>query len=178
MPHFQIDVEKQLGQEFWTNVYHVTAADMADAISHGSDIVEIEQTVHTSDVNFTKFRASTMTEGDFVFATVPINEPGTNSTGPYLALFNVVRVDFGIEGFGRPCRKYLRCPILETQQTDGLLEDAMVTFINENYADLIVGLGFVENPHAVAFINGSTSKIVGMRQLRRGSKRRLAPVLP
>lgn len=179
MTLWKIDIEKVHLGEFWTNRYIVDANDLGAAHLIGGDIVEIEQTVHKSPVTFTKYRTSDMSVGTDIYTTTNINQPGLDANiVSYLPLFNVVRVDFSTVGSGRPSRKYLRVLIDEANQNNGVLVNDFIAFMNTNYASLMQGLqGFVD-VDGQAISNGSTYPLVAMRQLRRGSKRRVEPVLP
>lgn len=176
---YSVDIEKVLLGEYWTNRYIVEATTLTGAHAIGANIVEIEQTVHDDVVTFTKYRTSTTVEDDDAYFITPINQPGAeNNAGDYLPLFNVVRVDFAAAGGGRPSRKYLRLPLFEPQQSNGALLPGVVTFLQTYYADLLAALEGYVDVDGQELIAGSVSPFVGMRQLRRGSKRKLEPVLP
>ena len=179
MPLWSLDIEKSIPGEFWTNRYIINTPDLSSAVLIGNQIVSIERAIHKPGVTFTRFRVSDMDPNTDVYSIVAVALPGTapaNVTGG-LPLFNVVRVDFNT-GQGRPSRKYLRTPIAEDQQADGTLAAAYATFIHTNYTIPMLGIDEFVDVDGQAFTSGATHQYVAMRQLRRGSKRRAAPVLP
>lgn len=179
MPLWNVDVEKKLGEEYWTNRYVVEEATIQAAVPLAEQITAWERAVHATGVTFTKWRVSDRVPNTDVFITLALNQPGLWNPGAveFLPLFNVVRVDFST-GVGRPSRKYLRCPIPEGQQQDGTLIPSMITFVNNSYATPLATAAWYVDVDGEAIIQGQTWPFVGMRQLRRGSKRRLQPVIP
>lgn len=177
MAIFQIDVEKQMGTEYWTNVYHVVATDIDDATTQGQEIVLQEREIHSTGVGFVKYRVSTYPTSDGEFVIVALSGAGERTfSGGMLALFNVARTDLNI-GRGRPCRKYYRAPIYEGDQEDGALTIAFRGIVDEAVQAMIVGGANLCDPEGDLVQSAITATAVGMRQLRRGSKRRLEPVI-
>lgn len=183
MPLYQIDIEKTLGGEFWTNVYYVQQSDLSNANTDAGTIAGIEATFHLENVQFTKARIRTVAEGDEIFVTRPLGFIGArdNSGGQLLPLFNVVRVDIGAIT-GRPSRKYYRGTLLSSDvQANGTIVEAYRAFV-EQQVDILLGSGL--NGVPLRDVDGEELTVstafqtIGMRQLRRGSKRRLQPVLP
>lgn len=177
MPLWTVDIEKQLGLEFWTNRYILNSADLASATAVGAQIVTAERTIHTTDVNFNRYRVADLDPLTDIFTITPIGLTGgvTKSTD-YLPLFNVLRVDFGVEQ-GRPSRKYLRLPIQESQQVDFAFTPGFLAFVQTNYVDAMLGISQYVDVDGQNIINGAPKESVAMRQLRRGSKRRVTPPL-
>lgn len=176
MALFQIDVEKLYAGEYWTNVYHVEAASLLDAVPMAAAIKEIERAVHKTSVTFTKARISDSSANP-EFTTVVYNQAGlhVNATD-VVPLWNTVRVDLQRFG-GRPGRKYLRLPIHE-DQTQGLnLTATMQTFIDTSYCNPMEGLGYVRTSTGAVVQSWFCSPAIQMRQLRRGSRRRTSPVI-
>ena len=97
--------------------------------------------------------------------------------GEYLPLFNVIRVDFST-GIGRPSRKFLRTPIGELMSQGGLLDVNTLADINNNYVAPLVGLAGFVDVDGEQITGGAAFRPIAMRQLRRGSKRRLQPIIP
>lgn len=182
MPVFQIDVEKTLGGEFWTNVYYVQAGNLAQAVAAAQDVALMERSFHYSYVLFTKARVRTTVEGDFVYETVPINEFGQVDPlgSPHLPLFNVLRADFQVGG-SRPSRKYYKLPILENNQNNGLIDPGLsadvATKLNARLEALATAGTPLCDPQGQILQAATTFRNVGMRQLRRGSKRKLKPII-
>lgn len=175
------DIEKSLEGEIWTNRYILNTPDLPSARIAAQSIVNAEQNVHADIVNFLRFRVSDLTPGTDVYSIVDINEVGEVNTSElvpnsHLPLFNVVRVDFTVEA-GRPSRKYLRCPVFEEWQANGVLAQPTIDFFNINYVGAMTAIQAFVDVDGQAIIGGSVSARVGMRQLRRGSKRRGTPIL-
>ncbi len=178
MPLFSLDIEKRLEGEYWTNRYILDRAELGAAANSGTDIYNAESAITADIVEFTKFRVSDLVPNTDVYQIIQLNSFGDRpSQGEYLPLFNVVRVDFNVSGGGRPSRKYLRLPIFETDQRNGVLEPAFYTFVQLNYAQVIAGYTSYVDIDGQEINGGRVSPQVGMRQLRRGSKRRLQPII-
>lgn len=182
MATFKVDIEKLYQNRYWTNVYYVgVGATLSDAVGTAAEIVAMEKKFHADLVTFTKYRVSTITPGDFVYQTVVLNEQGArNSTGmDFLPLFNVARVDLTDEGFKRPERKYYRCPVAESDQSGGTLSNTFITLI-EGAFEVFFGsfVGALVGPNAEAITSAQVYPFVGMRQLRRGSRRRTTAIIP
>lgn len=181
MPIYQVDIEKSLtpgvgNTVYWTNVYHVQASDITNAIAAGNGIVTIEKQAHGTIVSYTKMRVQQTSPIAMSGTIVPLSGTGARSSSNPMPLFNVFRVDFNVGG-GRPSRKYLRAPVLTTDNSSGALVAGTITFLNTSYITPLVALGTVVDPQGQAFQSGAPYPLVGMRQLRRGSKRKTTPVL-
>ena len=181
MPLYQLDIEKSLGTETWTNVYHVNAGNLESCRDAIGLISVAEKTFHGTVVTFTRGRARTKIEGDDNYIIVPIGGQGARDLGQYLPLFNTFNVLWGAAQ-GRPSRKYYRGPLSENDQAGGVLQGTIATQINTALNGLInnmpdIGCELVDVDGDV-LLEASAQLVVGMRQLRRGSKRRLQPILP
>jgi hypothetical protein len=182
MPLYQIDVEKSYGGEFWTNVYYVEAPDLGEANTLAGKIAGQEMNFHLEVISFTKARIRTVTQGDEIFVTRPIGMFGVRDLGPnfMLPLFNVVRADCAAAS-GRPSRKYYRGCLMNTDVTgDFNMLPILVTqyagMMNEWFTNPLVQVPLrdVDGEDLSEF---TVFPKIGMRQLRRGSKRKLEPVL-
>jgi len=174
---WSLDIEKQLGAETWTNRYILSNPSIESALLTAAAIWPIEQTVHLSVVTFTRYRISDLDPSTDLFVIVPIGEVGgVVTTEQYLPLFNVARIDFPA-GTGRPSRKYLRLPILESVQENGVLSSAFIASMNTNYGSPLGDIDEFVDVDGEPLGDGICQVNVGMRQLRRGSKRRATPVL-
>jgi hypothetical protein len=182
MPTYQVDIEKSTFNSagntvFWTNVYHVQAADQATAVTRGNSIVTIEKTIHSVNVNYTKMRVRNVLEDGMSGTIVPLTGTGGRTTpADYLPMYCTVRVDFS-KATGRPNRKYLRTFIGEADQQNGTLLATYQTFITTNFTSPIVALGYVCDEAGRVVTVGATQNLVQMRQMRRGSKRKVTPVI-
>jgi hypothetical protein len=182
MPVYQIDIEKTANNVnaqtvFWTNVYHVVAADQAAAVTIGNNIVTIEKTVHAANTTYTKMRVREATTPAPTGSIVTLGGTGGRATPPdVMPMYCVARVDFD-KAVGRPCRKYLRIFVGESEQLNGVLTTAAVTSLSTNYGVPLVALGTVCDNTGDLITLSRVITFVQMRQLRRGSKRVTSPVI-
>lgn len=176
MAVWQVVIEKQLGSEYWVNDYHIEAPDAIGASTQAGSIVAIERTVHSTLVGFTKYRIRPA--GSSAQGTVyPIGLPGQNNgIGAYLPLYNTARIDMA-PASGRVGRKYLKCPVSQAAQSDGAFNSGFLSYINTNYCQPLMALGYVCKDNGDLFVTAACQPAVQMRQLRRGSKRRLQPII-
>jgi hypothetical protein len=177
MPLWQIDVQKSYGTEYWTNVYHVDRADLAAARDSGDDIVAAERAVHTGDIAFVSMRISPFPIGTGEGTVFPLSLAGQAAAATFLPLFNVARYDMAV-GVGRPSRKYLKLPVAEADQENGAWTGPARVRLNVEYSQRIVLVPGLCDVDGQPILTCALNPNVGMRQLRRGSKRKLLPVIP
>ncbi len=175
MARWIVDVQKLLGGEYWTNVYNVTAPDIAGARTAALEIVGYERSVHASQISFDLLRIRPAILGAGNGLVEALGGTGQVAHGPTkLPLFCVVRVDFRTDQ-GRPSRKYLRIGFdagaLETGLT-GRFAAAYVAVIQSTYADPLVAETYFVDVDNQPFTSAVVFPQVAMRQLRRGSKRK------
>lgn len=141
MPQYRVQIFKSIGGgKEWSNTYHIFADTLALGIPFIENIVEAETTVHKQNVDFIRARISTETPDDGVFATVPLNTQGqVLASSDQLPLWNVVRVDFGVFG-GRPSYKFLRLPLQESEQANGILTGGVTDTVQLFYANVLLAL--------------------------------------
>jgi|SRR5215212_1533299 len=182
MPTYQIDIEKSAlnpgGQTvFWTNVYHCNAADQAAAVVIGNSLVVLEKTVHAANTTFTKMRTNNVLDDGMSGTITPLTGVGGRTTpSDFLPMYCVARVDQG-KATGRPNRKYLRVFVGEGEQSNGLIGTTLLTLLNNSYGAPMVAMGVICDEAGRLIINSQAISAVQMRQLRRGSKRRITPVI-
>lgn len=181
MAVYQVDIEKSFSPTtgttiYWTNVYHVNAADVASAVVSGQSIVTLEKQAHATTVSFTKMRTRLAGSTGNTGTITPLTGAGVRAIADNLPLFNVFRIDFGV-ATGRPCRKYLRGPVGESDSTSGAILAGTVTALTNNYATPLLNMNVVCDESGQPLLNATVYPYVGMRQLRRGSKRKTTPVL-
>lgn len=174
-----MDAEKKWQQEYWSNRYVIEAASLPAALTFAAAIRSIEHTCTANIATLTKYRVSSDNVGDDVYQIINDNEAGARAVDSFpLALFNRARIDFNTVGGGRPSRKYWCGPLVENDVQGGVLEASYRNFIDTNYASALLSItGFVD-VDGQAFSSASVFPDVAMRQLRRGSKRKLAPIIP
>lgn len=174
MALYSLDIEKRLGTEFWTNRYILDADTAGNASNLGQAIVMSELAFHSDLVTFTRFRVSTMAEGDEVYAIIPINQAGQRTANDDLMpLFNTLRMDFTATS-GRPSRKFYR-GVLYSNDCNG---DAVSSDFTAFAADIEGHFKGVEDPVGIVdpqsqlLTNAVVHPFVQMRQLRRGTRKR------
>lgn len=169
---WELVINKRIGTEEWANVYHLADGGEGGLNAAILAVIDLERSIHGTVVEFTTYVIRPF-PGPGEGTSVPIGQFGIAAIVDYLPLFNVARVDFPAP-FGRPSRKYYRLPIAEATVSNGVWSG---TF----YADFTSQLAtkFAAIPAgALVDVDGqvlSTPRLavqVGMRQVRRGSKRK------
>ncbi len=179
VPALQLDIEKVYQNEYWTNRYLLDGALGDAAVTTAREtIIAAERAVTYSGVLFTRTRLGTLLPGDDQYSIGQLNLPGLRSQGAakLFPLFNVIRVDFST-GFGRPSRKYLRGCLLGAEVDGPSVAAGTITLVTNNFVTPLVNEQVYVDPQGDNITAGSVSALVGMRQLRRGAKRRSTPVL-
>lgn len=171
----RIMVEKLYQGEYWTNVYYADATSVS-ATTTALAIVAAERAILGSGILVTKYRIDDNTENTDEYVTGVVNQFGQRdfSASQLIPLFNVVRVDFEA-GSGRPSRKYIRGALVESYINFNTIESAQVSYIQTNYADVLAALAGYVDIDGQALVAGVVHPFVGMRQLRRGSKKPVTP---
>jgi len=159
--------------EYWVNVYW-TAGTIGDAGPVAAALIAAERALYYPSVTITKARIDDGVPNTDLFSTVVVNQAGTRgAAADPLPLFAVGRVDFTINGQGRPGRKYLRGFLQESDTSNFVLTAGAITAL-QTYADAVVAAG-VTDADGQAIVDGSPMPAIGMRQLRRGSKKKATP---
>lgn len=176
-PYWEITIQKFLNTEYWTNVYHCAASSLASAQNVADAIVLMERGLHSDVVTFDLYRVRSY-PGPSEGTITPIGEFGAAGTGSYMPLFNVLRVDWRVTS-GRPSRKYYRAPVLESWQDNAQLTLAIQSQIAGVLDDFLEKPEFAQmiDVDGQLWVNGIVNPAVGMRQLRRGSRRRALPII-
>ena len=170
MAIYQVDVQLNYYGEYITNVYHVDTPTIDAAAAAALDIVDIHAALVVATVNYNHVRVSSPTPADNVYLSIPINVPGTRSAGSQdMPPFCRFRVDMSV-GATRPLRKFLMSPQQDDCVGGGLTPTAQ-TFVATNYCTPLVALGVVCSPAGLPVISAGVDQRVGMRQLKRASKR-------
>lgn len=176
MSSHTLTIEKLYNGEYWVNVYQLQATDLDNAGSPAAAILNAERAITDNRITFTKFSIRTNTPLDYVYVTVPVNLQGAKDWGgsDLLPLFNVVRVDLAA-AVGRPSRKYLRGVLGEASTLAMNITDAVLATIQSDYCNIIAAVTQLVDNQGDDIIAATPVKAVGMRQLRRGSKKKLIP---
>lgn len=173
---FEATIEKSLYGEFWVNRYYFDAPDLQSASLLAEQVYNAERTIHRQLVVFTKLSVRSTVLNDYVYQSIPLNTNGLNAnpSGHMMPLFVVARVDLSVAG-SKPSRKYLRGVLSEDDVNAMDVSSAMVTFINTNYVNPIAGISGFVDPQKADIYGGACSPKTGIRQLRRGSKKKNTP---
>lgn len=177
MPIYQVDIQTKAGGIFVSNVYHVAAADLPAARTAGLYIAHTQATLVPTFWSIDHMRISTPAPNDGLFISIPLAIPGTRSgAGVQLPPFCRYRVDFE-QGFKRPCRKFI-IGVLEGDTEGDDLTQSAIDFVQTNYVNPLFTNSAVvlTGPDGTIITAGQPAKAVGMRQLRRASKRK-SPVI-
>jgi hypothetical protein len=168
------DIEKMLQGEYWTNRYIIEAGTMGAAETIAGTIMGLEKSIHNTGVLFTRYRVSDGQPNTDVYQVTQANVFGENNGDgtSLLPLFNVLRADFTTAGGGRPSRKYLRGIIAESHVSFNSLNADFRANIAASYVNPLVNLVGYVDVDGQQIVSGSLYPFVGMRQLRRASKRK------
>jgi hypothetical protein len=181
MPIYQVDIEKTVVAESFTNVYFVSSPTLQTATQDALAVVGFEKAITLDIAQFVRMRVRTAIEGDEVYSLTPLSGAGNRgtTTNP-LALFNTLNVLLGAAA-GRPSRKYYRAALMEQDVNFNTIDTFFMPPITALGAALLVDITL--NGSTLVDLNGDaiTSIVaqskIGMRQLRRGSRRRTQPIL-
>lgn len=177
MALYQVVIQKSLGTEFWVNDYTVDASSADGARVKGLQIADLEKVIHHNDVLFTSMRVRLNINLGEQGTVYTLSFHGTGGDYGYAPLFNVARIDMS-PTLGRPGRKYLRLPCPTASIVGGRWAQSSLDSINDAYCIPLQNLGGIVKPNGQVITVIRMNSVVGMRQLRRGSKRRLEPIIP
>lgn len=180
MPLYTVDVQKKQGTEYWTNRWVVSSPSLGQASVLGGEIAGHELSIHTTNVLIDRYRTRPLVPGGDNYIIVPVGYNGGYEGGTLasqIPLFNVVRVDWAVAE-GRPSRKYFRTGLTESMVDGSVLVEAYRVFVDGRMEDLRITLaGALVDVDGQAINDATVFPAVGMRQLRRGSRRRLTPII-
>jgi len=117
---------------------------------------------------------STLAQAGTVY---PISANGSRTVSNYLPLYCVARFDFAVAS-GRPSRKYMRMPIPREWNTNGQFETTTIPQMNAAYSTPLLAVDGICDNSGQPFLSGGVIATIGMRQLRRGSRKRTTPIIP
>lgn len=177
MAIFQVTIQKNIGTEYWTNDYYVNTADLDAAEAAAREIVAAEYRIHMETVQFGTVRIRTTIEGDEVYRNIFVPSNGQRPYNEYLPLFNVFTAVLS-PAEGRPSIKYLRGPVGKPDTVNGGVVTAVSTGPFDLYRNQLEAIESLCDVDGQPILSVQLKPQVGMRQLRRGSKRRSQPVLP
>lgn len=174
---WQLDIEKSVGVETWTNVYHLSTLSLADAISASGQIVGFERAVTMNDVTFTRYRLRDTAALTGPGHTYEIGLQGSVGGVPIAPLFVCVRIVMET-GLNRPSSKYYRAMAggdIYLNRFNWKTE--LVTGLNASICANLLGQTGLIDRHGNPFTSIKTQAKIAEHQLRRGSKRKAVPVL-
>lgn len=177
MAVYQFDFQFHYETEYWTNKFYAICTDIADAQEFVNAVATFTPPSYPPSVTLDKARITPLPFVKNVFADITLNKPGTAPAFSPAPLFNVVRFDFSRQ-FGRAVHHYMRACF----PASAMGPNQQFTAEYQGYNNLFAG-HFADGPQIVcdkngnAYENFSAAPSVGMRQLRRGSKRKAKPVI-
>jgi hypothetical protein len=175
----KVDVQKTRGGLYWTNRWLLALASPAD-VSNAmvTAICNEEAQLHATTVTIISVRVSDMVEGTDNFFIYPKNIPGTvTDVADPMPGFVTLRCDFGV-GPGRPLRKYWRTYVGEGQTTGGVWAPSYVSVATDRMEELLTLVPSICDPQGNVATSVAVKSALQMRQLRRGTRKPLTPVIP
>ncbi len=176
MATFRIQVNYVLGTTGkWSNVWHITAADMAEAAVACTDVM-LDRLVSVLSTTAVLKSFLVSDPASPAFTTLDVNASGTNGdTGSLLPLFNSCKVLFPQADFGRPDLKYLKGFVGENVQTAGVIDSGSITAVDTAMVGLLTDMDGngtpVCNESGVQYTVVEVQPAVQMRQLHRKRKK-------
>lgn len=174
----RITVEKHwpAGNLYWSNVYYSNAADPVAAVPDAGAAVAAERPLYPSWITITKARIDDNVPMSDVSHTLIYNLGGLRAgqSGDPMPAWVVARVDFQVGLSGRPSRKYLRFVLHEGDTSATELNPAMLAML-QTYANAIIDAPGIVDVDGQIFNGGAPFRGPAMRQVRRGSKKKVIP---
>jgi hypothetical protein len=178
MAAFRVLVEKSQFGEFWSNRYFVEAATLAAAADKAEEIANIENNVYPPHTIVSKVRVDDLNPQTDNFITRQLDLAGGRAaTSPDMPLFVCWRVDLAVSAGGRPDRKFLK-GVQHSDSSGGGITAASRAFVDAQYVQPLLALAGLISGGGGTYTGGTVLERAGMRQLRRGSRRRATPIIP
>ena len=159
----------------WSNVWHVDAADMGDAVA--SCVIGMEDHL-LALLNVGCLLKSYLISdpATSAFFTEDRNSAGLNNdTGSLLPLYNSAKVLFPPTDFGRPDLKYFKGFVGETNQSDGILDSGGQTLLDTEVEGMIDDMTANGTPlcsdTGQVYTTAQVQPAVQMRQMHRKRKK-------
>lgn len=158
-------------------MFNVNALTLADAVAWANTILAPSMTEQLG-TQFSCVRTVVNHLADDTFASTPLSIPGAAS-GDFLPLFNTIKVNVSVTGFGRPDYKFVRGWLQEVSVTDGQIESAAIAVFQGIFEDLITDS--TASAVDICDADGNTwttpaiQPSVQMRQLHRRRKKVVTP---
>jgi hypothetical protein len=170
MPVYRIAVEKRMGTgastgRQWSNVYHVSEADIVAADGMADSIAALEKTLYPDNVAIVRLSTHGAPHTPGISRNVFIaGTRGSGTPATQLPLFNAVLAQF-LPAEGRPSPKYLRLPLDESEVADSTVDPTLISTIAGSYASPLVALTGVTDESGQPFAGYHIKTAVQMRQL-------------
>lgn len=177
MPVYKLDIQFVYETEYWTNKLYVQAGSDGDAAQAANEIVGVLKTGIQNSVTIDKVRITPAPFSRDTFIDIPFQTPGTGGTSAPAPLFNVVRWVFS-PARGRGISHYFRGGVTPANiGPDQKFTTDAQTFNNNLVKALFDLPSVICNKSGQPYFSANAAVRVGMRQLRRGSKRKTKPVI-
>lgn len=177
MPLYKLDIQFVYETVYWTNKLYIIGTDDENAAEAAVAITDILATGVQNSVTIDKVRITPAPFTKNNFFDFPVNKVGSGGATQPAPLFNVVRWIF-TPPRGRSTNHYFRGGV--TPSNIGVDQQFTPTAAAFNNALLVqlfdAGWSIVSHTGA-PYAGAAASVRVGMRQLRRGSKRKKKPVI-
>lgn len=171
----RLTVEKEYQGEFWTNVYWLNVANPPAGNAAAEAVVNAERSTLDNRCIITRYRIDDAVPLTDNYHTVVLNVTGAsaNATIELMPLFSVVRVDLTVAG-SRPSRKYFRGYLLESIVEGPFnISASAITSFQTNLADALAAIPELCDVDGQDVVGAKVWPKVAMRQLRRGSKKKV-----
>lgn len=175
----KLDIQKYRQGLYWTNRWLLDLASPGD-VSQAMvlAVASVEQNFHATSVTIVSARVSDMVEGTDNFYIYPLNlVGGISDGGDPLPGYVTFRADMGV-GPGRPLRKYWRTYVGESQIVGGVWAPAYVANAQTLLEGLMISVPTICDPQGNQWTSVAVKSNLQMRQLRRGTRKPLTPVIP
>lgn len=175
-PPFRLTIEKYYNGEYWVNVYWLNVATLSAGGPPAEAIYNAERAIHLTGITFTKYRLDDATPNTDQYITVVKNQLGQRvPSGDPVPLFVTARFDMSTT-VGRPSRKYFRGVLTEADLAGyGTIEAASATSLQNAWSVPILAVDEYVDVDMTAFTTAALFPFANVRQLRRGSKKKLTP---
>lgn len=166
------------GTRFWTNVYHVNALTLSAAASFANTVIApMHQSQLYEDFSVVKTLVDHLADDTFV--STPLALPGLSEAVDFLPLFNTVKVNIAVDGFGRNDFKFIRGWLSEASIENGQINPSSIAVYQGLFDELIsdgtaAGVDLVDSQGNL-WLTAAVQQAVQMRQLHRRRARVVTP---
>lgn len=178
MPVYNVDIQKVRFGVYWTNRYQILRDEPGLTLAEVNAFHAAEYPFHGNSVQYVSLRISDQTPNTDNFAVWPLQGAGLiPDGGAAIPGFCTLRADIPV-GFGRPCRKYYRVYVGEDKIIGGNWEPSFIVTAQAAIRSLAATVTGLCDPQGNPWGDAVVKNAIQMRQLRRGTKRPLTPVIP